>query len=244
MDILATLTHIGLDSKQAAVYVALLELGTASVASIASKAGLKRPTTYLIVDELIKLGLAAEVPQSKKTLFTSLSPEKLLEDIKKQQELALAVMPQLLAIQNTKKEKPFVQYFQGFEGISFVYSKIWEQGEVWFFGNIAKVFKTDPKGLKEFVKKTKEKQVLVREMLTDNREAREYADTWRATTEKHLIRYIPQDITFPVGDSAVFGDSVVFFSFAPVPLAVEVRSKEISGTFRSMFELAWRNAVQ
>ncbi len=51
------LSALGLSQKEATVYVALLELGTASVQAIARRADLVRPTTYVILEALTKKGL-------------------------------------------------------------------------------------------------------------------------------------------------------------------------------------------
>ncbi len=59
----------GLTQKESAVYLALLETGQASIAGLAQKTGIKRPTCYLIIDELIKKGLATSVPVGRKTLY-------------------------------------------------------------------------------------------------------------------------------------------------------------------------------
>lgn len=244
METLQVLEKVGLNEKEASVYLALLELGTASVLSIAVKAGLKRPTTYLILDDLVARGLVSLVPQSKKALYTAEAPERLISDIRKKEELLKRFLPNLEALHNAKKEKPNVQLFQGKEGVRQVYEKVFEKGEVWFFGTIREVSRLDPQGLKDFLKKTKESRVQVREIITDTLEDREYSTKWRGQSDTHHIRFIPTGMNYAVSDSAVFGDSVVFFSFHPQAFAVMITSREISGTLRTLFEMAWQSAVK
>src|SRR3954470_21610564 len=111
MEILDTLKQAGLNEKQAAVYIALLELGTATVHPIASKAQVKRPTTYLILEELQAKGLVSVVPRVKKVLYTAENPEKIISDLGRKQELMKRFMPQLLALYNAKVDKPQVLLF-------------------------------------------------------------------------------------------------------------------------------------
>ena len=54
MELKEALQTIGLNEKECAVYLALLQLGRASAYSVAQKSGLKKPTTYVILDELIE----------------------------------------------------------------------------------------------------------------------------------------------------------------------------------------------
>ena len=65
MDMKQALKTIGLSDKESAVYMALLQLGQATAYAVAVKSGLKKPTTYIILDELIEKGLVLKVPQMK-----------------------------------------------------------------------------------------------------------------------------------------------------------------------------------
>ncbi|MEK7106984.1 MAG: helix-turn-helix domain-containing protein, partial [Patescibacteria group bacterium] len=61
-----SLSQLGLSGQESAVYLAALELGFSSISDIAKKAGIKRPTTYYIVDELIKKNLVSRAPKGKR----------------------------------------------------------------------------------------------------------------------------------------------------------------------------------
>ena len=124
MDLNEILTNIGLDQKETATYMAVLELGTASVYSIAKKAELKRPTVYRILDQLKQKGLVSIIPRIKKQLFTAESPENIIRELQRKTEVMKRYLPEFLALQNTKKEKPQVQLFEGKEAVRQIYQKI------------------------------------------------------------------------------------------------------------------------
>jgi HTH-type transcriptional regulator, sugar sensing transcriptional regulator len=239
METADVLKQMGLEEKQANVYLALLELGTASVQGIANKAGIKRPTTYLVLDELEKKGLVSLVPQ-KKALYTAESPEYLIAELNKRQELLKRFLPDMLALYNAKKEKPQVQLFWGKEGVSQVYAKIFESDQVWFFGNIRGVSKIYPEGLDEFTKRVEKSDVRVRDILTRTPEDEAYAYNVERKGN-YETRFLPKELDAPM-DSAVAGDRVVFFSFSPQIFCVMITSKEVSRSLKSMYELAWRSA--
>ena len=73
------LIHLGLNEKQAKVYLALLQLGSGSVPSISVRSDVKRPTAYLILEELRQKELVNLVPKSTK-IYTAKSPQILLEE--------------------------------------------------------------------------------------------------------------------------------------------------------------------
>ena len=240
MEIMNVLSNIGLDNKQAAVYMALLELGTAAVQSIAQKAQLKRPTTYLILDELQAKGLVSIVPRAKKILYTAESPDKLSQDLYKKQELVKRYMPNLLAMYNAKKEKPQVRLFEGKEGIKEVYRMIYSSSQVDFFGTTKEVQAYDPDQLWDYVKRTQFEKVYIRDLLTHCKEDYEYAKKVK-TGLNYEIRFIKEGSKF-FTDNAVFGDDVVFFSFHPQIFAVMITSREISQAIKTLFEFAWASA--
>ena len=51
------LEEIGLSEKEANVYLAILKVGRGTAYKIARLAGVKTPTTYLMLDDLLKKGL-------------------------------------------------------------------------------------------------------------------------------------------------------------------------------------------
>jgi sugar-specific transcriptional regulator TrmB len=111
------LKNFNIEKKEAEVYIAALELGTAPAAQIADKAGVFRTYFYEIADKLIAEGLLKQIKKGKKRYFTATSPQDLIRlQEQKLDELKRAV-PQLEAIHNTTSEKPKVYYFEGRNGI-------------------------------------------------------------------------------------------------------------------------------
>ena len=79
------LMDIGLSEKEAAVYLALLELGSDTVQHIAKKSAVNRATTYVILDSLKKKGVVSTVEKGTKTHFQAESPESLRKLIRLQE---------------------------------------------------------------------------------------------------------------------------------------------------------------
>ena len=66
--------------KQARTYLAILMLGTANITTIAKTAELKRPTTYLMIEELMKKILFPAFQKEKSTTILQMIPKSLLTD--------------------------------------------------------------------------------------------------------------------------------------------------------------------
>lgn len=72
------LRKLGLNEKEVSIYLAGLALGPTSVQDIAKKAKVSRPTAYVIIKNLERRGLFAEVKQKKKKYYAAQSPDRIL----------------------------------------------------------------------------------------------------------------------------------------------------------------------
>jgi len=77
MDHVKTLEVLGLNEKEAGVYLALVGLGKATAYAIAKRSGLKRPTVYLLLDQLRQKEVVLKIPNPKKQLFIAKDPSEL-----------------------------------------------------------------------------------------------------------------------------------------------------------------------
>ena len=107
------LTILGFTAKQAAVYVALLELGESAAYPIARKAGLKTPTAYVILKELLERGVVHTVPRAKKKLFRPINPKQLFAKAESKFIEAKATLPTILSLVASPSQAPVTRSFSG-----------------------------------------------------------------------------------------------------------------------------------
>ncbi len=117
MELLETLQVMGLNEKEAAVYTALLQLGRASAYSVSVKSGLKKPTTYVILEQLIEKGMAQRVPRVKKQLYFANSPEQVFAVAEQKLEVAKKKLPELMAMARTDEHKVSTVFYEGMTGL-------------------------------------------------------------------------------------------------------------------------------
>lgn len=110
------LKGVGLEDKEAKIYLSLLKFGSANVSDIADEAGIKRPTAYVILDELRKKGLVLKIPHAKKSIFQAKSPDEFYEQAVSHIDKLESVLPKLRSINPTKKGIKTL-YFEGTEGL-------------------------------------------------------------------------------------------------------------------------------
>lgn len=118
------LEKLGLSPKEAGVYIALLELAEDTVQNIARKSGVNRATTYVILEKLMRYGLASQMKKGKKTYFVAEDPRELGNILSAQQQEVEArrrllddSINMFTAVYNAKRGKPTVRYFEGEDGL-------------------------------------------------------------------------------------------------------------------------------
>ncbi len=112
------LLNLGLTQKEAEIYLATLQLGTASVQQIAEKAEVNRTTAYSHIKKLIARGLINTQNYLGKPCYVAEKPEKLKEFCQQQeQELARRrstienIMPELESLYNLATTRPTVRLY-------------------------------------------------------------------------------------------------------------------------------------
>jgi sugar-specific transcriptional regulator TrmB len=128
MEMKHVLEQFGLVGKKADVYLAALELGSATVIEIAKKAHIKRTTCYDILMDLETDGLISQTVKGKKRLFVGEDPQKIQRDLKNKERLFSEILPQLQSIHNVRGSKPKIRFYEGKEGLKEVYEDTLKHG--------------------------------------------------------------------------------------------------------------------
>jgi len=238
--------QLGLSEKEAKVYLALLELSEGDVQAIAEKAETRRPMTYVVLDSLIRKGLCSTFEKDKKAYFVAENPEKLqmLFNIKKrelenQQEQLDKIKDNLRTIYNLQgKEKPFVRFFQGKDGLLSTRSEMFEKPN----DTIRTLYPLD--GFEDLYTEAE------RKVGHEKRNEKGIFAKILYTAEKNEIKgdqtresLKVDDKEFPLNsDISLFNGKVRIASLNKKLSGVIIEDPEIYKTFVSLFELAWLGA--
>lgn len=246
--LLQELQKIGFSTKESHVYLAMLELGLASVQDIAQKAGVNRATTYVMIDLLTKKGLVHTVTRGKKRYFAAEEPKRLLQvleerkgSVQKQIDMIEAIVPELEARFNVSGQKPIVRFFEGKEGVKAIHEDILKtkSNQVVYecvpLDDMVRVFPAMPGDYREKLKAKAASQGGRRTIYSSVHTAVD--DTMDALSE---FRCIPAD-KFPfTTEIAVYGESkVAMISYKGSLTGVLIESVEMHQTFHTMFDLMW-----
>lgn len=121
MEIIESLINLGLNEKEAKVYLALLPLEKATAYTVATRSGLKKPTAYVILGNLVAKGFALKIPHQDKHYFLAKSPKECIAIARERLSTAADMLPELMAMQKRTDEKANVTYYEGFDGVKEMY---------------------------------------------------------------------------------------------------------------------------
>lgn len=252
------LQKIGFSDKDAEVYLSCLELGTQPASVIAKKAGLKRPTTYLILEGLLKKGLVSEYTGSNVKYFTAVSPEYLLSFMDKQRrELSTyqkeleQFLPQLQSLSNPYTLSPKVRFYEGMAGVERVMNdtltakeslRCYSTMDEWFARPDTKEYIMWYGNQRAAVKK-----IPLRSINADSPLARKYLeDEYPVEIDKNLshFRYLPKNIDVFSNEINIYDNKVAIASIGKNELlGIIIESESIANTQKSIFEISWRAAT-
>ena len=251
-ELIASIEDLGLSQKEARVYLANLMLGPATVQKIADQSGIKRVTTYVILESLNNLGLVSQSTKGKKTYFVAEEPSQLRrllqkkeQAIKEQQKNFDAILPELNDLKTLPTESPNVRFYDTAEGIRTIMDSFLEahkdEGTLYGISNIDQVNaffpeiernSSNPQRLKsgihsKFIYTSKEGAVLKATDAERNRDS----------------RFVPADAYPLTGDVTIVGDNIVMLSLVGnKPIGITIKSSELSKSLKAIFDLAWESA--
>jgi len=241
MRIEESLRSLGLSAKESEVYLALLSLGQSTAYAVAEKSGLKRPTVYMVLDDLRKKGLVLKIPHAKKQIFTAKSPEEFFSEAEERLRLAKSALPQLLAIAD-KPEKNFkTLYFEGEQNVKQVLSQIIKrmQGKE-ILGFYARETEDISPEMRQFFhewnEEGKQLGVTLRGMTPDDPSLQWYKEREEYFGAK--MKYLDPKIYLSDCSIEIGDNFVQIFSLRHMQVVL-LENPDIANTMRQIFEMVW-----
>lgn len=237
------LQEAGFDAKESAVYLATLQIGKGTVMQISQGAKVDRTTTYRILQQLLTIPLVQSFREDKKTYWAALNPRYLVDYLARKKRIVQELFPELEALYNLNEEKPRLAYFEGVDGLAQLTAGIIQEvkarGEIISFsapGAASGYYST--KQFLVLAQARAKKQIMSRiliptiEGVPGYREGEDFA-AWRH------IKIVPKD-KFPFKATInIWNNKVSIMTVRSHPMGVVLESKDISDTFRSLFEMVW-----
>lgn len=244
------LKNLGLSENEARVYLAMLELGHSTMLQIAAKAEINRPTAYVQIERLKKLGLASTQIKGKKQFFIAEDPNQLLLVIEEesrtaeQKKIELAkLLPKLESIFRLAGDKPQVRFFEGRGGLLRMQEDFLTSGEMLVLGISAmdEVFRVFPQFSESYVP-GRVKRGIYSKLIYTTKDEQIIKLMSSNTAMLRESKYISPD-KFPIStDITIYKDSVAIATLKEKLFGTIIINKDVANSFRGMFNLIWTTA--
>lgn len=237
------LNKLGFSEREAAVYIALTQLGESSAAKIAKKCELPRTTTISILEKLEAENYISIQKYRGRHVYWIESPNMIKSALMEKVEMAEGLNILLADLYRSEATFPFGKIFDTKSGIKSFIEKLMlhaEKGETIYTidnpksGNYKKILS------EEFyfhMLAMKQKKGAITKTLVPHGTAGDI-DKEKVKRQHIEIRQMPNGIAF-ASSMWIIKDMLILFS-GKYPFVVAVNHKIITASFKSIFDYLWK----
>src|SRR3989339_1834872 len=129
-EIINQIREAGLEPKEAKIYLAVLELGKATITDVAKKSKVKRTTIYEYLDNLVEMGLVGKTVKGKRIFYIAEDPKKLIYILENKKKKVALALPALQEIFSASFSRPKVRFYEGIEGMRNIYNEMTKTSQI------------------------------------------------------------------------------------------------------------------
>ncbi len=241
--LLQTLQNLGLNAKEAKLYLAAVELGSSPISHIASKAKLNRITAYDVIEKLIKKGLINSVIKNKTKYFSATDPEQVINEFQKKAIELKNALPELKKLHG-ETSHPKVRYYEGLDGIKKIYADTLEsKTEILNYCHSEGIRNIWPEYDQEYVKERIKRNIRLKGIAPNDDQGRKIQNNDRESLRE--IRLIPKTVFNFKNEISVYDNKVSIISFGKdETIGMIIESAEIANMQRDIFHIVWQFAEE
>lgn len=240
-NLISTLKLAGLNQSEATVYLTCLEIGASSAWEIYAKSGIKRPTVYAILENLVADGVASKTDDGKRTIFSVVQPAELLLTIENKKNEFKESLTLFDAVASQSVEKPKIRVFEGIEGVRQAYMLSHaqpEDSEVLVMGS-PDVWIQYAEANRAYIGDRLKNKIHLRMILPDLKKNKVFLKD--DIKELRQTRFLASDVYSPRVETQVFANTVVYIAHSEkTPFATVIENDSIAYDERQRFEMLWK----
>ena len=222
---------LGLDNKEAIIYLALLKLGKTTVEKIKKETKIERTHIYKILERLIDKNFVTSVIENKTNHFIANNPRDLLAELKRTENELSLLLPKLEGLSKIENDETKIKVYRGTEGMIKLGEELMQNPEDYIvFGEQGLLQEILPIYSEQFMKKIENSKIKERVL------AKEGIKVINSKNSK--IRFLPKQFSFPT--STIIFRNLTIIAIWSEPLLISIENKEVSDSYRAYFEILWK----
>ena len=227
------LQQFGLTDAEVCVYLALLQMGDATASAIAKRTGANRTFTYDRLKKLGETGLVSSIIKDNKKYFKAAAPSQLLSLLKEREEQIKEILPELEQLKQEKDTGPHAEVYSTRKGVQTALNlMLKEKKTIYLHGSVL--------GFKECMQTYFE--------IWNARRCREKIKMKILSSELVSLPLAESDILFEeeksITSTFAFGEYNLTVMWGTSPIAILIKSREITDNTIAFFNTIWNRAVK
>ena len=233
------LKKAGLTKPEISIYLYLLENGLSSPPQISKGSKILRANTYNVLSSLKAKGLIDNQLKGKRHIYFAKDPSSIILSLEEKKNAINKVLPDLRALFKAEKNKPVIKFYYGIEQIKQIFEQIDNADEILFVLPTNKIFEAYPGFFKQFRKKLVEKQIFVRDIVTQKSGVSIARNTKKIMKGYYEFRLFAQKYEDMPTSIRIWNDNIALVTFDEPIMGTVITSKSLAKTFNVMFETMW-----
>lgn len=241
--LIQVLKEIGLNEKEAAVYLAALGLGPTTILKLSASSGIKRTSVYDIVQSLKIKGLINIEVTGFKTRYVAAPPDALKTVLSNRITILENSMPEFLGFYNGASSDSMIRQYNGLPAIKGLYEELLASvkpnDSYLVLTDAAKWESLDPKFFSNFIRRRAQKQLGLRVLSVPSKSALRQ-QIYHHQHGGHL-RLLPEGVNLST-NLIITPKHVVFHQLAPPMDAIMLNNKQVVNLQAQMFNVIWNQS--
>lgn len=234
--LITELQECGLNLNEAKIYCHLLQEGELQAGKISKNIQLNRRTVYDTIERLIEKGLIKFSMSANTRIFLAVDPEQILNKIKKQEKVALDIIPKLKSLKKNKLPENESWNFKGKKGIKSILDKILKCKEYSAFGSSGKFMEIMEHDYIMFQKRKHKLKIAAKIIVSNSSKNKEFIKTAYAK-----FKFLDEEDIGPT-TTLIYGDSIAIIIWDLIPMGIVIKSKYVNNSYKKYFNYLWRKA--
>ncbi|MEI6478269.1 MAG: helix-turn-helix domain-containing protein [bacterium] len=233
--------NLGLTDKEAAVYMAILELGTSTIQPIATQSGIKRTSIYYFIDHLVELGLVEQAKIRNRKHYSALPPENMVSLQKQRLSELEEMLPEFKSFYNVSASKPRISYYEGTTQLQNILLEELKCKEVWYIWptKLAVDMVGGPEFMQKLFRQLVDKKIKVKVIRFHDQEVHFPGSIGGGVEKIREIRYAKPGMTFPLAIGIYDSGKVGFLSSKKEGFGIMIESRELYDAMCLLFNIFW-----
>lgn len=241
MEIQEVFEQIGLSKSEIEIYLRLLKLGESKVNKIKENLNFPRSTIYATLDSLIQKGYVCYVIKSGVKYFEAVNPKRILLNLQEKEKNFQEILSQLEKIYRVSSEKPFVEIYEGKEGLKTIFETVKKDNpsEEFVISN-TEIFKLLEFYFPHYMEEKRKLGIKTKAIGPKSKDVEKYLKELKEKIRGQEIRFLPESFAL---DSRIqiYNDKTIIINEEKESLmSISIKDKKVASTMKKIFDNLWK----